>query len=54
MANNIADILKGSYVTRTSGYVDVKAKEELYKEISAITGGTFTKSHNPGNVLSDR
>ncbi len=52
MAKKIAEILKGSYVTRTSGYVDVKAKEELFKEISAITGGTFTKSHNPGNVLS--
>ncbi len=52
MANRITEILKGSYVTRTSGYVDVKAKEELFKEIGAMLGGVFSKSHNPGNVLS--
>jgi hypothetical protein len=52
MSKRIAEILKGSYVTRTSGYVDVTAKEELFREIAAIAGGTFSKSHNPGNVLS--
>ena len=52
MPNRFAEILKGSYVTRTSGYLDVTAKTELFKEISAISGGTFSKSHNPGNVLS--
>lgn len=52
MSTRIADILKGSYVTRTSGYLDVMAKEELFKEISSVLGGVFSKSHNPGNVLS--
>lgn len=53
MAKRITEILKGSYVTRTSGYLDVIAKEELFKEISAISGGAFTKSHNPGNEVGD-
>lgn len=52
MPNRFAEILKGSYVTRTSGYLDVTAKTELFKEISAISGGAFSKSHNPGNILS--
>ena len=52
MPNRFAEILKGSYVTRTSGYLDVAAKEELFMDISKMSGGTFTKSHNPGNVLS--
>ena len=52
MSKRITELLKGSYVTRTSGYLDVNAKEELFKEISADTGGRFSKSHNPGNVLS--
>lgn len=52
MSKKIVEILKGSYVTRTSGYLDVIAKEELFKEISSISGGVLSKSHNPGNVLS--
>lgn len=52
MSKRIAEILKQSYVTRTSGFLDVSAKTELFKEISATLGGVFTKSHNPGNVLS--
>lgn len=39
-------------MTRTSGFLDVTAKEELFREISSILGGVFSKSHNPGNVLS--
>jgi len=52
MSNRIAEILKQSYVTRTGGYLDVSAKTELFKEISAISGGVFSISHTPGNVLS--
>jgi hypothetical protein len=39
-------------VTRTSGYLDVSGKTELFMEISGMLGGVFTKSHNPGNVIS--
>ncbi|MFA6126763.1 MAG: hypothetical protein WC699_05625 [Bacteroidales bacterium] len=52
MSKRIAEILKQSYVTRPIGFLDITAKEELFKEITAISGGTFTKSHTPGNVLS--
>ena len=52
MLKKVAEILKGSYVTRTSGFLDVKAKAELFKEISAALGGAFSMSHTPGNVLS--
>jgi len=52
MSKRIAEILKQSYVTRTSGFLDVSAKTELFKEISAMLGGVFSKSHTPGNVLS--
>ncbi len=52
MSNKIAEILKGAYVTRTSGYLDITAKTELFREISSQLGGVFSKSHNPGNVLS--
>ena len=30
----------------------MSAKTELFKEISAMLGGVFSISHNPGNVLS--
>lgn len=52
MYKRITEILKGSFVNRTSGYLDVTAKEDLFMEISSILGGVFSKSHNPGNVLS--
>lgn len=52
MSKKLAEFLKGAYVTRTSGYLDVTAKAELFREISALTGGVFSKSHNPGNVLT--
>ncbi len=52
MPNRIAEILKQSYVTRTSGYLDITAKTDLFKEISSLTGGVFSISHTQGNVLS--
>jgi hypothetical protein len=52
MPRRFTEILKQSYLTRTSGFLDVSTKILLFKEISAIMGGVFSKTHTAGNVLS--
>lgn len=52
MTSKIVEFLKGSFITRTSGFLDVSSKAGLFREISDVLGGEFTMSHNPGNVLS--
>ncbi|MFH0761340.1 MAG: hypothetical protein V2A67_07535 [Bacteroidota bacterium] len=52
LQKRIAEILKQSYVTRTSGVLDVSAKTELFRELAANLGGVFSISHDQGNTLT--
>jgi len=52
MPKRFAEMLRQTYVARTSGFLDISAKTELFKEISSILGGVFSKTHTTGNVLT--
>jgi hypothetical protein len=43
--------LKRAFVTRTSGYLNVFPKRELWKQIGIEFNGNFKIRHNPGNEL---
>jgi hypothetical protein len=52
MPKRFAEMLRQSYLARTSGFLDISAKTALFKEISSILGGVFSKTHTTGNVLA--